>query len=125
MIKLFAAIGALILLVGSWIHSDALAQARMSIAVMDDGFFRDAMPAMWVMPSIHWIFIACLAFGLSFYKSRAGSVILIAFGVWLLVDAALVYRYVGAFMGVFMLGAAGLFILTSGLMLRRSMQNDA
>ncbi len=124
MIKLFAALGGLILLFGSWFHSDALSQVRAAIAPMDDGFFRDALPAMWVMPSIHWIFIACLSFGLSFYKSRAGSVILIAFGVWLLMDAALVFRYVGAFAGVYMLIASGLLILTSGLLLRRSMKQD-
>ena len=124
-VKILAAIGALILLVGSWIHSDALSSMRTAIAPMDDGFFRDALPGMWVMPSVHWILIACLSFGLSFYKSKAGAVILIAFGVLLLLDAALVYRYVGAFAGVYMLIAAGVLILTSGILLRRSMQKGS
>ena len=122
MIKLLAGLGALILFITSWFHSDALSQMQNAIAPMDDGFFKDGLPAMWLMPSIHWIFIACLSFGLSFYKSRAGSVVLIGFGVWLLIDAAIAYRYVGAFAGVYMLIVSGLLILASGLLLRRSMK---
>jgi len=123
-VKVLAALGALILLFGSWYHSDALTQVKSAIAPMDDGFLKDALPGMWVIPSIHWIFIAFLSFGLSFYKSRACAAILIAFGVWLLIDAAIVYRYVGAFAGVYMLVVTGLLILTSGLLLRGSMKHD-
>lgn len=124
MIKALAAIGGIILLATAWFHSSALGQMQTAIAPMDEGFFKTALPALWMMPSAHWIFIAFLSFGLSFYKSKAGAVVLIAFGVWVLVDAAIILSAVGPFIGAYMLLAAGVLILLSGVLLRRSMRHS-
>jgi len=77
---------------------------------------------MWVLPSMHWVFIAFLSIGLSRYKSNACAAILMAFGCWVLVDALITFLHVGPFMGAYMLAIAGALILTSGLMLRKEMR---
>lgn len=87
-------------------------------------FTEQAVPAVWTMAALHLFMTAFLSFGLSFYKSRACAVVLIAFGIWLMLDAAIIYGYVGSFIIVYMLAASGLFILTSGLLLRRSMTRE-
>jgi len=85
-------------------------------------FTEKVVPAVWIILSVHMMFIAFLVFGLSFYKSRAGAAILIAFGLWLWVDAVIVFSAVGAIIPVYMFGVAGICYLAAGLMLRRSMK---
>jgi len=122
MIKLLAAIGSLILVVTAVYHLTATGDAVDAMAPIEASFFKSGLTGMWVLPGIHWIFFAALAFSLSFYKSNAGSIVLVSIGVWVLIDAVITFRYVGAFIGVYMLAAAGLCILASGLLLRRSMK---
>ena len=118
-IKITAAIGALILLITAAFHMTGLADVTASVTGIERELFREGLPGMWAMLGVHWIFIAFLAFGLSRYKSKSCAAILTAFGVWLLVDALIIFKYVGAFVAVYMIGTAGLFLLVSGLMLRK------
>ena len=120
--KVLAAIGALILLFTAYMHMGGAEGAKIATSLSKSDFFKKAVPAVWIMPSVHMTFIAFLSFGLSFYRSKAGAVILIAFGLLTLVDAAIVFGAVGPFIGAYMLAAAGLLILTSGILLRRSIK---
>ena len=123
-IKIIAALGALILLAGAAFHMTAMPEVRQSANVIELEFFRKALPGMWVMPALHWIFIAFLSLGLSRYKSNACAAILMAFGCWVLVDALVTLIYVGPFVGVYMLGLAGLLLLVAGLMQRKFVRAD-
>ncbi|NNE56639.1 MAG: hypothetical protein HKN36_00900 [Hellea sp.] len=124
-IQILTGIASLILLVIASMHYGGLSSLKDAIGVIDSAFFKGAIPGVWIMPSIHMIFIACLAFGLSFYKSRACAAMLIAFGAWCLVDAAIIFIHVGPFVPVYMLGVAGLCLLAAGFMLRRSLTKIA
>jgi len=118
-IKITAILGALILLAGAAFHMTAMPQLKAALGALSPGFFQDGLPAMWLLPSIHWIFIAFLSIGLSRYMSNSCAVILMAFGCWILVDALITFMHVGPFVGVYMLGLAGLLLLASGVMLRK------
>lgn len=107
------------LLVAAYFHMTGFGPMKTAIAPLEPGFYKTGLPVMWVLPSVHWGFIACVSVGLARYKSQACAAILMAFGVWVLVDAAITFTQVGAFMGVYMLGLAGLLLLLSGLMLRK------
>jgi len=122
-IKITAILGALILLAGGVFHMSALAQVKDATQPIDSYFYRNALPAMWMIPALHWIFIAFLSIGLSRYRSNACAAILMAFGLWILVDALMTFIHVGAFIGVYMLTAAGLLLLVSGVMLRQDMKD--
>ena len=123
-IKITAALGALILLAGAAFHMTAMPGVMAAVLGVESEFFRKALPGMWVIPALHWIFIAFLSLGLSRYKSKACAAVLIGFGLLLIVDAVVTFHYLGAFIGVYMMAAAGGLLLTSGLMLRKFARAD-
>lgn len=118
-VKITAIVGALILLATAYFHMTAMPQLKGLVTAIDSDFYRKGLPAMWMLPSVHWLFIACLSVGLSRYQSKACAAVLMAFGVWVLVDALITALHIGPFIGVYMLAAAGLLLLASGVMLRR------
>lgn len=121
-VKISAIAGAVILLAGAVLHLSATAQVEASLVGVEPAFFRLALPGMWMLPAVHWVFIAFLSIGLSRYKSSACAAILMAFGVWVLVDALVTFMHVGSFMGAYMLAIAGALLLASGVMLRSDMK---
>jgi len=123
-IKITAALGAFILLITAAFHMTGLSDVRASVTGVERELFRDGLPGMWAMVGAHWIFMAFLSLGLSRYKSNSCAAILIAFGLWLLVDALIIFKYVGFFVAIYMIGAAGLLLLGSGLMLRKLVRAD-
>lgn len=118
-IKITAIIAALILLLGAAFHMTGLSPLAAEMSTLRSSFYKAAMPGIWMIPAVHWVFIACLSVGLSRYVSEGCAAVLLAFGVWLLVDAAIVFSHVGLFAGVIMLALAGALLLTSGLLLRK------
>jgi len=79
-IKITAILGAFILLAGAVFHMTAMPQVKTSLTDVEPVFFKNALAGMWIMPSVHWLFIAFLSIGLSRYKSNACAAILMAFG---------------------------------------------
>jgi len=121
-IKITAILGALILLGGAAFHMTAMGQVKAALVDVEPAFFKEGLSGMWMMPAMHWLFIAFLSIGLSRYKSNSCAAILMAFGCWVLIDAAITFAHVGGFIGVYMLAFAGLLLLASGLMLRKDMR---
>ena len=119
-IRLLAIIAALILLAGAAFHMTALPGLRAALTEMSPGFFRNGIPAMWTLPALHWVMIACLSVGLSRYNSQGCAAVLIAFGLWVLIDMLIAAMHVGLFVGVYMLGAAGICLLIAGFKLRKT-----
>jgi len=60
-IKITAILGALILFAGAAFHMTALPQLKTALGALEPGFFQDGLPAMWILPAVHWIFIGCLS----------------------------------------------------------------
>ena len=121
-VKITAILAALILLVGAAFHMTGIVPVKMVLEDVEPEFYKNALAGMWVMPAVHWIFIAFLSAGLSWYKLKACAAILIAFGVWIITDALIVFLHVGPFMGVYMLGISGLLLLISGVLLRNAVK---
>lgn len=119
-IKILAGLGSLIAVATAYLHYTGLVPARETVVGAESDFMRHALVTMWVLYSIHLILIAALAFGASFYKSRACAAFLIAFGVWLMMDGLIIWTHVAWFPGVPVLLAAGLCYLIAGFMLRKS-----
>jgi len=118
-IKITSILGGLILIAGAAFHMTGLDGGRAAIANIDSEFFKKTLPVTWILPSVHWAFIGFLSIGLSFYKSKACAAILIAFGLMILLDAFVSFLTAGPFLGVYIMSAAGIFLLISGLMLRK------
>ena len=123
-IRITAILGALILLAGAAFHMTGLGPVKGAVSGVEPDFYQNALLGMWVMPAVHWLFIAFLSIGLSRYKSNSCAAILMAFGVWILLDGAITFFHVGPFLGVYMLALAGGLLLASGFMLRKQMRAD-
>jgi len=123
-IKITAILAALILIAGAVFHMSGLAPVKETLADVKPVFYQDALSGIWVMPSVHWILIAFLSVGLSWYKSKACAATLIAFGVLVFVDGLIAVFHIGPFMGAYMLGVAGILLLISGVMLRHQARSD-
>ena len=118
-IKITAILAALILLVGAFIHMRAFGTFTVAVSAVEPAFYRRSLTAMWIIHVVHWVFIAFISVGLSWYRSKACAAVLMGFGVWVLIDTLITLLHVGAFRGVYMLGFAGVLLLASGMMLRR------
>lgn len=101
----------------------ALPGVKAFVAGGSPAFFEKTLPVMWMMPAIHWIFIAFASVGLSRYPSRSCAAILMGFGLWILVDALITFIHAGPFIGAYMLTLAGLLLLASGFILRKDMMS--
>jgi len=77
-----------------------LSDVTASVTGVERELFRDGLPGMWAMVGAHWIFMAFLSLGLSRYKSNSCAA------------------------AIYMIGAAGLLLLGSGLMLRKLVRAD-
>ena len=119
--KITAIIAALILFVEAGFHLTGTGPVKGAVAGVESDFLRQALVGIWIMPSLHWIFIGFLSVGLSRYRSKACAAILMAFGVWLLADGVLTFLHVGGFIGVYLLWVAGALLLVSGGSLRKEM----
>jgi len=117
-IKITAILGGLILIVGASYHMTGLDGAKAAVANIESDFFKKTLPVMWTLPSVHWAFIGFLSIGMSRYKSKACAAILIAFGLMILLDGFITFLSAGLFLGVYIMSAAGLLLLISGIMLR-------
>ena len=119
--RLLTGFGSAILLGTSALHLFGLSIVRPALETVEPAFNQGTLTASWIVPSLHWLFIACLAFGLSVYKSKIAAAMLMAFGLLLLSDAVLLFTHVGTFIGVGLLGLSGLSYLIGGFLLRREM----
>ncbi len=123
--RITAILGALILIITAVFHISAMPAVKTVTAAVEPAFYKSGLIGMWILPAVHWLFIACGSVGLSRYRSRSCAAILMSFGVWVIVDSLITFMHVGAFVGVYMLGLAGLLLLASGYMLRKDMMRDA
>ena len=125
-IKITAILGSLILFAGALFHLSGTGQLQAYLNQIAPDvmpvFFNEALTGMWMMPALHWIFIAFLSIGLSRYKSNSCAAILMAFGCWIITDGIVTFIHVGPFLGAFMLGLAGALLLASGVMLRKEIR---
>ncbi len=118
--KVLAGAGSLILLAVAIRHLMGMDVVRDVAANVDNDLVQHGLITLWAMIAFHLIFIAVLAFGASFYRSKACAAFLMAFGVWVVLDGAVVWTHVGLVESVPMLLGSGILYLIAGTVLRRA-----
>ncbi len=103
-------IGSLILAVTAAFHFTGHADISTWVAETgDQGFFAQAIPTIWLFPTLHWMIIAIgLIIGV-WFRMAGLRVLLIACALLVAADAALIVYAVGPFIGSAMLLGAALF----------------
>lgn len=120
MVKILTAIGSLVLLVVAFQHMQSVDVVKSITIDVDNVLIKSSIVPLWVLAAVQLLFVALMAFGASFYRSKACAAFLLGFGLWVLVDAAILWTYNGWFTAIPMLLAAGLLYLVAGLVLRRA-----
>ena len=122
-IRVLTGLGSLILLITAGLHLGGLDDLNLLFETTNSEFLESAIKGVWILLSVQFLFMACLAFGLSFYRSWGCAAVLMAFACWLFVNALIIFANVGFFIAIPMLIIAGLCYGISGLTIRRSMKS--
>lgn len=97
-------IGVIILVVTAMFHSTGYSDAKKAAEAFESGsFFATALPALWLFPSIHWLFAALIGVFALHSSTQLARLLLFGVSVLLAIDAGLLYFSIGPFIGELML----------------------
>ena len=103
------AIGSLILAVTAAFHFTGFADISAWVAATGDaGFFAQAIPTIWLFPTVHWLIIAIGLVAGAWFAMAGLRLLLFACALLIAIDAVLIVYAVGPFIGSAMLLAAAL-----------------
>ncbi|QLC22802.1 hypothetical protein HFP51_11795 [Parasphingopyxis sp. CP4] len=102
-------IGSLVLAITAAFHFTGHAEISAWVAETgDQGFFAQAIPTIWLFPTVHWMAIAIGLVAGAWFTVAGLRSLLIACALLIAADAALIVYAVGPFIGSAMLLAAAL-----------------
>lgn len=114
--KKAALAGAFVLLATSAFHLTGLPLAEAAKAEISSTFFSSSLVSLWLLPSVHWAFIALLAASAAWHPCRFSRFFLHMAALVLLIDAGMMLASIGPFVAQAMLAAAAvLFVATAKL----------
>lgn len=112
--KLTAAAGGLTILATGAFHLTGLSMVAAADTAALPAMLAAGLPALWVMPAVHWGMIGFLAVTAAFLGGRFAKLFLICSAVVLGVDAALMFFTLGPFIGEAMIAIAAVMFFVSG-----------
>jgi len=105
-------IGSALLAVGALFHLTGYVSIPSAPPVGGlDKFFGAALRALWLFAGLHWLLIATICVVAAKSPARFARLILLCCAVIILTDAALLFWFLGPFIGAAILGAAGIAFL--------------
>lgn len=111
-------IGSALLAVGALFHLTGYVSIPSAPPV--DGlekFFSAALRALWLFAGLHWLLIATICVLAAKSRVRFARLILLCCAVIILADAALLFWFLGPFIGAAILVAAGIAFLVGSFQL--------
>jgi len=115
--RVLVASGSVVLLAGAALHS-MLAYPIVSAALAASnlsGSLQSAMRAVFLLVAWDWIVIAIIVLFAGFTETMLRRIVIVFCGVALLVQTGIMLRFLGWFTGSEMIVAAGLLIVSAGL----------
>lgn len=82
------------------------------------GFFDAALRPLWLFASLHWLLTAAVCVLVTKAEQHIARPILLACAAIVIVDAALLYRFIGPFVGEVILVAAALLMVVGAFRFR-------
>ena len=122
-IRLFASyglviLGALLLAVTAYFHFTGLTELKVYLQESRAGFFKDALPAVWLLASLHWTGFGIMAVVSIFTAPQFAKKLLFGIGFLLIADAILMYSVYGPFIGELILFISGALFIIYGIINR-------
>jgi hypothetical protein len=115
--RVLVAFGSVVLLAGAALHS-MLAYPSVSAALAASNLshsLQSAMRAVFLLVGWDWIVIAMIVLFAGFTETMLRRIVIVFCGVALLVQTGIMLRFLGWFTGSEMIVAAGLLIVSAGL----------
>ena len=115
--RVLVAFGSVVLLAGAALHS-MLAYPSVSAALAASNLshsLQSAMRAVFLLVAWDWIVIAIIVLFAGFTETMLRRIVIVFCGVALLVQTGIMLRFLGWFTGSEMIVAAGLLIVSAGL----------
>lgn len=81
-------------------------------------FFDAALRPLWLFASLHWLLTAAVCVLVIKAESRIARPILLGCAAIVIVDAVLLYRFIGPFIGEIILAAAAVLIIVGAYRVR-------
>ena len=105
-------LGSALLAITALFHLTGFSAIPASPPIKDASTFYEAvLRPLWIFASVHWLLIAMVCVLASRSRSGAPRMVLVCCGGGVLIDAAVLYWFIGSFIGVWLLAAAGVAML--------------
>ena len=118
--RLLLAFSAVVLAVGSWMHTSAFGGVSAAVAKSDiDAFVGNGLKVLWLQDSTIAIVLALVFATVAIRPLVAGKTVVVLLGLVPVVTASLVYHFIGNFIGGHIFLTAGLAAILGGLLSAR------
>ncbi len=107
-------LGSALLTITALVHLTGFLAIPPSLPITDASTFYEAvLRPLWLFASIHWLLLAAVCVLLTTSPFGAARIVMLCCGGVILVDAAVLYWFIGPFIGVWLLLAAGVAMLVA------------
>lgn len=107
-------VGSALLAITALVHLTGFPAMPASPPITDASTFYEAvLRPLWLFASAHWLLIATVCMFAARSPWGAARIVLLACGGVVLVDAVVLYWFIGPFMGVWLLAAAGVAMMVA------------
>lgn len=107
-------LGCALLVITALVHLTGFSAIPVSPSIVDTAtFYQAVLRPLWVFATIHWLLIATVCALSARSSSGVAQVVLACCGGAILIDVAVLYWFIGSFIGVWLLTIAGAAIAVS------------
>lgn len=107
-------LGSALLAITALVHLTGFPAIPVSAPITDAStFYEAALRPLWLFASIHWLLIATICVLAARSRLGAARTVLLCCGGVVVVDAAVLYWFIGSFVGVWLLAAAGVAMMVA------------
>lgn len=107
-------LGSALLTITALVHLTGFSAIPASPPITDAPTFYEAvLRPLWLFASIHWLLIATVCVLAASSARGARRIVLLCCGGVILVDSVVLYWFIGPFIGVWLLAAAGVALMVA------------
>jgi hypothetical protein len=115
--RILLAFSAILLGIGAWIHTSAFSKVSAAVAQSDlNAFLGKGLKVLWLMDSTVQIILAIVFATVAIRPFAASKAVVVLLSLVLLATAALIYDFIGNFVGGHIFLTAGVAAILGGLL---------
>jgi hypothetical protein len=115
--RILLAFSAILLGIGAWMHTSAFNKVSAAVAKSDlDAFLGKGLKVLWLMDSTVQIILAIVFATIAIRPFAASKAVVVLLSLVLLATAALIYHFIGNFVGGHIFLSAGVAAILGGLL---------